>query len=67
MKKLLIIPIIFVGCVNKKGISLEYYDNCKEQYGLFGVYYYECPNNIINFKSKQKNPMGIKKDCLGCN
>jgi hypothetical protein len=70
MKKiLLLIPILFIGCVNKKGISLYYYDNCKEYYDLMGVYHKECPDNIINFKKKQKMPfIGLeKKECLQCN
>jgi hypothetical protein len=60
---------IFTGCINKKGISLQYYDNCKESYDLFGTYKYECKDNIINFdkKDKSKNPLTIEKDCLQCN
>jgi len=72
MKILLFIIILFffIGCINKKGISLEYYDNCKSYYDLYGVYYEKCSDNVINFrKKKQKAPfIGLeKKECLQCN
>ena len=72
MKKIIFIFIIllFSGCINKKGISLQYYDNCSEEYQLYGVYKYRCKDNIINFNSKKtKKQIGnfITKDCLGCN
>jgi len=57
----LIIPLFFIGCINKTGISLKAYPDCEENYDLYGVYYYKCKDNIINFKHKQK------KICLDCN
>jgi len=63
MKKILFILILllFTGCVNKQGISLEYYDDCHTEYDLYGGYEKVCPYNIINFKKDKK------KDCLQCN
>jgi len=57
----LIIALFLTGCVNKKGISLKYYPECKESYDLYGVYYVKCENNIYNFKHKKRTI------CLDCN
>jgi len=58
---LIIIPLFFIGCVNKEGISLNYYPECNENYDLYGIYYKKCNNNIYNFKHKKK------QICLNCN
>ena len=58
---LIIIPLFFIGCVNKEGISLNYYPECHENYDLYGIYYEKCNNNIYNFKHKKR------KICLNCN
>jgi len=49
MKKSLLIYIIFIfisflfsGCLNKHGVSLKYYSDCKEYYDLQGYYHKEC-------------------------
>ena len=62
MKKLIfiLILIIFNGCVNKKGVSLEYYDDCHLEYDLYGSYSEKCPYNVFDFKKDNK------KDCLQC-
>ncbi len=57
---LLIIALFLTGCINKTGISLNYYPDCEENYDLYGVYYIKCHNNIYNFKRKNKI-------CLDCN
>jgi len=56
----LIIALFLIGCVNKKGISLKYYPECKENYDLYGVYHVKCENNIYNFKYKKSTI------CLDC-
>jgi len=61
---LFMIPLFFAGCVNKDGISLKYYPDCKEYYDYYGVYHRKCENNIINFKHKKKLSPPI---CLDCN
>ncbi|MEO1923023.1 MAG: hypothetical protein ABGX25_00735 [Nautiliaceae bacterium] len=58
---LFIIPFLFIGCVTKKGISFKYYQNCEENYGLYGTYYKECDYDI---KFKKKKPL---PPCLECN
>jgi hypothetical protein len=57
----IIVSLFLTGCVNKEGISLNYYPECKENYDLYGVYYKKCDNNIYNFKKKKR------KICLDCN
>jgi hypothetical protein len=63
---LIIIPLFFIGCVNKQGISLNYYPECKEYYDLNGVYHEKCKNNIYNFNS-DKNKITPPPICLDCN
>jgi hypothetical protein len=58
----IILSILLTSCVNNKGISLKYYDNCTPYYDLYGVYHEECTNNVINYKKEEKN-IG---DCLQC-
>ncbi|MEO1927950.1 MAG: hypothetical protein ABGX26_04610 [Nautiliaceae bacterium] len=58
---LIIIPLFFIGCVNKKGISFNYYPECKEYYDLYGVYKEKCENNVYNFSHKKSPPL-----CLRC-
>ncbi|QCT95129.1 hypothetical protein FE773_07980 [Caminibacter mediatlanticus TB-2] len=57
----LIIPLFFIGCVTKQGISYKYYPECEENYGLYGTYYYDCKDMLIKFKKNKK------KICLECN
>ncbi len=43
--------ILFGGCVNKHGISLKYYSDCKEYYDLQGFYHKECgEDDIVTYK-----------------
>jgi hypothetical protein len=48
--------------MNKKGISMDYNDNCYHYYDLYGTYKEECPKNFIEFE-KKKNEIG---ECLQC-
>jgi len=67
MKKILfLIPLFFISCVNKQGISLKYYPECKEYYDYYGVYHKKCENNIYNFDS-EKNKNSPPPICLDCN
>jgi len=53
MKHLLLISALFLfsGCVNKHGVSLQYYSDCKEYYDLQGYYHNECgEDDIISHK-----------------
>ncbi len=52
---LAITAFIFSGCVNKHGISLQPYDDCKEYYDFQGFYHKECgEKDIISFKNNEK-------------
>jgi hypothetical protein len=62
----LIIPLFFIGCVNKKGISLKYYPECKEYYDYYGVYHEKCENNVYNTGSKKERKQ-LPPVCLDCN
>jgi hypothetical protein len=43
--------LFFTGCINKHGVSLKYYSNCKEYYDLQGYYHKECGNDdIVTYK-----------------
>jgi len=69
MKKLyflIILGAVFSGCVNKHGVSLKYYSDCKEYYDLQGYYHKECgDDDIVTYKAirnvlkrKDKKPKG---------
>jgi hypothetical protein len=42
--------IVFTGCVNKRGISTKYYNDCREYYDASGYYHKVCDDNIIEFE-----------------
>lgn len=53
IKYLLLISTLFLfsACVNKHGISLQYYSECKEYYDLQGYYHKECgEDDIVSHK-----------------
>ena len=67
MKRLILFGLgvlVLGGCVNKHGVSLKYYSDCKEYYDLQGFYHKECgEDDIITykeikdaFKEEKKNP-----------
>ena len=58
---IMIIPLFFIGCVNKKGISLDYYPNCHEYYDYYGVYHKECEDNVYNFSEEKEKKKSLKK------
>ncbi|WP_180375106.1 hypothetical protein [Campylobacter pinnipediorum] len=43
--------LFFNGCVffNARGVSTNYYNDCKEYYDATGTYKKECPHNIIDW------------------
>lgn len=59
---LIMVSILFSGCVNKHGISAKYYSDCKEYYDLQGYYHKDCgKDDIITYKEigealKKKKP-----------
>jgi len=58
--------VIFSGCVGKRGVSLQYYNDCQEYYDLQGFYHKKCnDNNMVTYKEvkedlkeKPKKPAG---------
>ena len=41
------ITLLFSGCVNKHGISMKYYSDCKEYYDLQGYYHKDCGEDDV--------------------
>jgi hypothetical protein len=70
MKKIslfsLLLLVSFSGCVNKHGVSLKYYSDCKEYYDLQGFYHKECgEDDLVTYeqmkdviKKKEQAPKG---------
>jgi len=49
------ILIIFTGCINKHGVSLKYYSDCKEYYDVQGYYHKDCgDDDIFTYKGVKK-------------
>lgn len=44
---LLITTLLLSACINKHGVSLKYYSDCKEYYDLQGYYHKECGKDDI--------------------
>ena len=43
-----ILTIIFLtGCVGREGISLKYYNDCKEYYDMQGYYHRKCDDSMM--------------------
>ena len=52
---LITLSLFFSGCVNKHGISLKYYSECKEYYDLQGYYHKECgDDDVVTYKGAGK-------------
>ena len=47
---LIAIAILLSACVNKRGISATYYNDCKEYYDFQGYYHKKCDENIVDYK-----------------
>ena len=44
------ILLLFSGCVNDRGISARYYNDCREYYDLQGYYHKDCDENIVDYQ-----------------
>lgn len=50
------------GCLNKHGISMKYYSDCKEYYDVQGYYHKECgKDDIITYKELDKKVTNLIK------
>lgn len=47
---LFILPMILAGCVNDRGVSMRYYNDCEEYYDSQGYYHQKCDQNLIDYK-----------------
>jgi len=47
---LIITLILFSGCLNKRGISSTYYNDCREYYDARGYYHKVCDDNLVEFQ-----------------
>lgn len=45
----LVVPFLFAGCFNDRGISLRYYNNCEEYYDAQGYLHKKCDKNLIDY------------------
>ncbi len=63
---LVLLTLLFSGCVNKHGVSAKYYSDCTEYYDVQGYYHKKCGEDDIftykdigdAFKSEEKKPQG---------
>ena len=51
---LIITITLFSGCMNKRGISATYYNDCREYYDARGYYHKSCDENLIEFSDVKK-------------
>jgi hypothetical protein len=58
---------LFLGCVNRTGISAKYYANeCNEYYDVQGYYHKDCnDDNVITYESIGKNANKIVEYVIG--
>ncbi|WXG59977.1 hypothetical protein VB002_13890 [Campylobacter concisus] len=55
MKKIIFLGFIALFCngclyMNERGVSTQYYNDCKEYYDATGTYQKECPHNIVELE-----------------
>ncbi|MDF1882244.1 hypothetical protein JHD50_13195 [Sulfurimonas sp. MAG313] len=51
---IIIALIFFSGCLNKRGISSTYYNDCREYYDARGYYHKKCDENIVDYSDMAK-------------
>jgi len=57
---LLMIPLIFFSaCVNKRGVSSSFYNDCREYYDARGYYHKDCDENLIDFDELKKDTVEL--------
>jgi len=61
---ILILPFFLSGCLyfNDRGISNEYYNDCREYYDSMGIYHKECDKNLVDYKEIKQKYRDIKED-----
>ncbi len=62
---LIFLALYFTGCINKHGISAQYYSKCQEYYDLQGFYHKKCgEDDIVTFK-ELGDSLKVKKEPSG--
>jgi predicted GNAT superfamily acetyltransferase len=51
---LLLTILLFSGCMNDRGVSLRYYNDCEEYYDAQGYYHKKCDENIMDYSDVKK-------------
>jgi len=46
---LFLVPFLFSGCFNERGVSLRYYNGCEEYYDVQGSYHKKCDENLVDY------------------
>ena len=57
MKKyylIVLLPVLFSGCFNERGVSLKYYNDCEEYYDMQGYYHKQCDKNLFDYSDVSK-------------
>ncbi len=44
---LIFLALFFTACINERGVSAKYYNDCNEYYDLQGYYHRDCGDNEI--------------------
>jgi len=47
--------LVFSGCLNKRGISSTYYNDCREYYDVRGYYHKKCDENLVEFSEVKES------------
>jgi len=48
------LALLFGGCVNRRGVSATYYNDCRPYYDVQGTYHEACDPNLIEYKDVKK-------------
>jgi len=58
----LIVPLLFFSaCMNKRGISTRYYNDCREYYDARGYYHKTCDENLVEFEDVKEGTIDAYK------
>ncbi len=62
---LIITLLLLVGCANKRGLSMKYYNDCREYYDLQGTYHEVCDENFIEYEEIKDLFTSEEEKCIG--
>lgn len=62
---LLLTALLFTSCINKSGISMNYYNDCKEYYDLQGFYHKDCKDEIVTYREIKETGTKIIDTLIG--